>query len=199
MTTEEQGQRARIRMMRAAGASIFNIAKAVGLWPESVRRIVSLVESEEAKQKGRRDLQAQIVLVDDPDEPWPVDDLLDALELRSIVRTAVAPHFDRLETGNASLREIMDLTISDQAHPKPGYLVAPFLAFRCGGILGFWNLVARLTESDLGEKTNRLWRRKLSKVSACSRIVGPTSHSWSKPCQPPPEIEAALNRHAVDV
>jgi hypothetical protein len=195
MTIEERDQRARARMMRAAGASVFEIAKALGLQPYSVREIVRLVEN----PKRRSELQAQIALVDDPDELWPADDLLDALGVRSIVRTTLVRHFDESETGTASLRAIMDLTISDQTPPMPRYLVAPFLAFRCGGILGFWNLVTRLTEADLGEKSNRLWRRKLAKVSGCCRIVGPQPGSWSNPCEPPAEILAALNRQAIDV
>lgn len=81
----------------------------------------------------------------------------------------------------------MDLVIPLTSHPKPGYLYAPMLNFRCAGVKGFWSVVSRLTESDLGESCNQEWRKRLARLSGCTRIVGGHG-SLSKPCELPPGL-----------
>ena len=84
-----------------------------------------------------------------------------------------------------SLREFMELVISEKMHGKPGYLIAPLLDMRCVGVKGFWSAVRQLTESDLGQRCNQEWRRRIARLSQASRIVGDQRNSWSKPCEPP--------------
>jgi len=106
--------------------------------------------------------------------------------LRPNVRTqnAIIRYFEWAKTPAISLRELMDVTISKQEHPKAGYVLTPLLDFRCVGVEGFWSLVTRLTESDLGERCKEEWVKRLTRLRQASRIAGGRRYSWSKPCKP---------------
>jgi hypothetical protein len=84
----------------------------------------------------------------------------------------------------------MDLVIADEDHAKQGYLITPLLDMRCVGVKGFWSAVRRLTEADLGQRSNEEWRKKLTRLRQSSRIVG-VRQTWSKPCEHPSWLSPA--------
>jgi hypothetical protein len=122
---------------------------------------------------------------DDLDRKWKVADLLDALLLMTTTRTALRWWFEGNRIEETSLREFMELVISEKTHAKPGYLIAPLLDMRCVGVKGFWSAVRRLLESDIGERCNQEWRKRIARLSEASRRVGVRRLAWSKPCEPP--------------
>ena len=174
----------RIRQMREAGLSIDEVISTLGIsWEmsEVVRRIARKFETEAVLLARRNRFMEEIRNADDLDKEWRVSYLMQGLQPKVITQNAVIRHFEGREI---SLRQLMDLTISEQQHPRPGYLVTPLLNVRCVGIEGFWSLVRRLAESDLGQRCNREWSKRLARLRQCSRIVGGQG-SWSKPCEPP--------------
>jgi len=177
----------RIGQMREAGLSIDGVISTLGIsWEmsEVVRRIVRKFETEAVLLARSNRFMEEIRNADDLDKERRVSYLMQALQPKVITQNAVIRHFESMDRMEIGLRQLMDLTISEQQHPRPGYLVTPLLNVRCVGIEGFWSLVRRLAESDLGERCSREWRKRLARLMQCSRIVGGQG-SWSKPCEPP--------------
>ena len=175
----------RIRQMGEAGASEKEIALAFGMSREAVRLVFRKIEADEAGIQKSREILQEFRRADDLDKKWKVADVLGALLLMTTTRTALRRWFEWDRVERTSLREFMELVISEKRHEKPGYLIAPLLDMRCVGVKGFWSAVRRLTESDLGELCNREWRNRLGRLSHSSRIVGDWRGAWSKPCEPP--------------
>ncbi len=119
------------------------------------------------------------------DQWTPRGDVLDALLLMPTTDTAFRSWWEGYKIEEMSVREFMEWVISEKNHAKPGYLITPLLDVRCVGLKGFWSAAQRLTESDLGQRCNAEWRRRLLRLRKCSRIVG-VQRTWSKPCEPPP-------------
>jgi hypothetical protein len=177
----------RIRQMREDGLSLDEVISTLGVsWERSevVRRIVRKFETETVLLARSNRFMEEIRNADDLDKKWKVSCLMQGLRPKVITQNAVIRHFEWPDRKEISLRQLMDLTISEQQHPRPGYLVTPLLEVRCVGLEGFWSLVRRLAESDLGERCNLEWSRRLLRLMQCSRIVGGQG-SWSKPCEPP--------------
>lgn len=82
-----------------------------------------------------------------------------------------------------SLRDVFEFLVSDESTKKPGVVITPFLGFRNGGEIGFWEAVRRITELDLGESANAIWRLKFKRLEQANRIKGPERYAWSKPVQ----------------
>jgi hypothetical protein len=93
-------------------------------------------------------------------------------------------HYEWRKRAEISLRDLMDLTISEIPDRRPGYLITPLLSLRCVGERGFWYMVRALTETGLGERWNQEWGIRLEKLKRSSRIRGTGRYSWSKPCEP---------------
>ena len=55
---------------------------------------------------------------DDLDRPWPLNDLVDALQLPTMTGTALQRHFESVECPAVSLRALMDLAVSDTPDPR---------------------------------------------------------------------------------
>ena len=171
--------------MGEAGASEKEIALAFGMSREAVRLVFRKIEADEAGIQKSREILQEFRQADDLDKKWKVADMLDALLLMTRTRTALRWWFEGNRIEETSLREFMELVISEKRHAKPGYLIAPMLDMRCVGVKGFWSAVRRLLESDLGERCNQEWRKRLARLSEASRIVGVRRLAWSKPCEPP--------------
>ena len=115
--------------------------------------------------------------------------------MKTITQNALIHNFEWDEIPEVSLRELMDLAIPERDHPKPGYLITPLLDCRCVGVEGFWSVVSGLTESNLGEKCNQEWRKRLARLRQALRIVG-MQRTWSKPCVVPPWLSRPENPNA---
>jgi hypothetical protein len=121
----------------------------------------------------------------DLDRKWKVGELMDALLLTTRARTAISNRCEWNNVAELRLREFMDLVVSEKPHARPGFLITPLLDFRNVRLHSFWSTVRRLTESDLGDRCNQEWRRRLARLKHASRIVGGGYCSWSKACEPP--------------
>jgi hypothetical protein len=146
--------------MGEAGASQKEIATAFGMSVEAVRLVFRKIEADEAAIRKSREILQEFRRADDLDRKWKVADMLDAFFMMTTTRTALRWWFEGSETEGTSLREFMELVISEKRHAKPGYLIAPLLDMRCVGVKGFWSAVERLTESDLGQHCNQEWRKR---------------------------------------
>ncbi len=175
----------KIRQMQEAGASQADIASTFGISIQAVRLVFGKLKADEEAFRRSGELLEEFRRADDLDKKRKVADVLDALLLMPITDTALRSWWEGYKIEEMSMREFMEWVISEKNHAKPGYLITPLLDVRCVGIKGFWSAVKRLTESDLGQKCNAEWRRRLVRLRKCSRIVG-AQRTWSKPCEPPP-------------
>ena len=116
---------------------------------KAVRLVFRKMEADEAAIRKSRSILQEFRRADDLDKKWKVGDVLDALLLMTTTRTALKWWFEDGRILETSLREFMELVISEKMHGKPGYLIAPLLDMRCVGVKGFWSAVRQLTESDL--------------------------------------------------
>ena len=174
----------RIRQMREAGESFDDIFSALEIsWQmgEVVRRMVRKFETEAVLSARSSRFLEEIRNADDLDKKWKVSFAVQALRPKIITQNSIIRYFKP----EVSLRELMDLTISPENHSKPGFLITPILDLRCVGVEGFWSMVSRFTQSDLGERCNEEWRKRLERLKVASRIVGGGQYSWSKPAEPP--------------
>jgi hypothetical protein len=184
---DHQDLTSRICQMREAGESIDQIVSTLHIsWEicEAARRIVRKLETEAVLSARSKRFMEEIRKADDLDREWKVGILMQALRPKAITQTALIRHYEGETAFGVSLRRLLDLTIPAVDPVKPGFLIAPILAVRCVGIEGFWSMVLRLTESDLGERCNSEWRGRLMRIGRCSRIHG-GRRWWSKPCVPP--------------
>jgi len=176
----------RIRQMREGSDSVEVIVSTLDVPWELVRRVVREFETEAVLSSRSSRFMETIRRADDPDKKWKVGYLVQALRQKVITQNAITHHFEWAKQSEVSLRELMDLAVSPKEHPKPGYLITPLLDFRCVGLRGFWSAVRQLTESDLGERCNEEWRKRLIRLRHALRIVGGGRCSWSTRCEPPP-------------
>ncbi len=181
---EYQERNSRIRPMWEAGESIREIAEVLDLWEETVEGIVRKFETEEALSLRSCRLLENVRKADDLDKKWKASYVIQALRLKTITQNALINHFEREEVPEVSLRGLMDLAISEEKHSKPGYVITHLLNICCIGLEGFWSVVRGLTESDLGERCNGEWSRRMARLRRSSRISG-VHQTWSKPCEPP--------------
>ena len=71
---------------------------------------------------------------DDLEKKWKVGYLVQGIRPKVITQNAIIHHYKWAKIPEISLRELMDVTISEQVHPKAGYLITPVLDFRCIGV-----------------------------------------------------------------
>jgi len=180
---ETQDRDARIRQMQVNGASKKEIALAVSISNQALHLVLKKFEAERVAKERSAQLLQEIRWEDDPDRKWKVEQLTDALLLPIRARTSLGYRWKKVT--ELSLRDLMELVISDNPHPKPGFLLTPLVDFRNVRLKTFWETVERLTELDLGERCNQEWRRRLERLRQASRLHGGQRYSWSKPCQHP--------------
>lgn len=171
--------------MHEAGASNREIVLAVGISREALRLVFNKLEAERLARKRSAQLLQEIRLVDDLDRRWKVGELMDALLLPTRARTSLGYRWEWKNVTESSLREFMELVISDQPHPKPGFLLTPLVDFRNVRLKTFWETARRLTELDLGDRCNQEWRRRLRRLRQASRLHGGERYSWSRACDHP--------------
>jgi len=167
--------------MRQAGASYREIAQVFGLSKQAIGAILQGFAVEKSKLEKRHEMLEEIRMANDPDRKWAATDLLEALGVITMARNAVANYFQWRQMTEISLRELMDLVISEKQHARLGYLISPLIDLRCMGRRGFWSVVRQLTELDLGERNNQEWTGRLRRLRQCSRIRGEIQYGWPRP------------------
>jgi len=108
----------------------------------------------------RAKLREGIRIADDPEKPWPVNDLADGIRLTGATKNRLPDHFVGIGKQQMSLQELMDMC-SNGPPDRYGW-IAPALLRICGiGKYGFWSVVNGLTDMDLGNRCNEEWRKRL--------------------------------------
>lgn len=171
--------------MHEEGASKKVIALAVGLSNQALHPVLKKFDAERVAKERSAQLLQEIRWEDDLDRTWKVEQLMAALLLPVRARISLGYSWERTMVTELSLRELMDLVISNEAHPKPGFLLTPLVDFRNVRLKTFWETVRQLTELDLGDHCNQEWRRRFEKLRQASRLDGGQWCSWSKPCEHP--------------
>jgi hypothetical protein len=118
--------------------------------------------TEQAQGEQRGQFHAELRLADDLDKTWPVLNLLDALHLLAVARTRLLTHLGEQHKTRMSLREFMDLVVSENGDPSESFAHTPLLRVRGIGKIGFDSVAAELTETDLGPRCNEEWRKRLA-------------------------------------
>jgi hypothetical protein len=180
-----QDRDARIRQMQEDGASNKEITLAVGISRKTLSLVFDKFEAERLAKERSAQLLQDIRWEDDLDRKWKVKELMNTLLLPIRARTSLGYRWEWNEVTELSLREFMELVISDKPHPKPGFLLTPLVDFRNVRLKTFWETVKRLTELDLGDRCNQEWKRRLERLKQAQRIHGGQRYSWSKPCEHP--------------
>ncbi len=148
--------------MRAQGVTRQEIARLFRITPDRVTMIEQEAATEKAQAERRAQLQAEMRLADDLDKVWPVVNLVDALHLLTVARARLLTHFDQQHKTEMSLREFMDLVISEHADAADAFSRTPLLRVRGIGKYGFHSVAAELAETDLGPGCNAEWQRRLA-------------------------------------
>lgn len=171
--------------MQENGASNKEIALAVGISRKALHLVLKKFEAERVAKERSAQLLQEIRWEDDLNRKWKVEQLMDALLPPIRARTSLGYLWEWKKVTELSLREFMDLVISDKPHPKSEFLLTPLVDFRNARLKTFWATVKRLTELDLGDRCNQEWRRRLERLKQAQRIHGGQRYSWSKACEPP--------------
>lgn len=140
--------------MRAQGVARQEIARLFRITPARV----AMIEQEAASERAQVERRA----ADDLDKTWPVVDLVDALHLLTVARARLLAHFEQQHKTELSLRELMELVISEHGDAVEAFARTPLLRIRGIGKYGFYSVAAELTETDLGPRCNAEWQRRLA-------------------------------------
>ncbi len=124
----------------------------------------------------RAKLREEIRLADDPEKPWPVNDLVDAIQLTGATKNRLLDHFVRTGKQQISLRELMDMCLNGPPD-RYGWRTPALLRIYGIGKYGFGCVVKGLTGMDLGSRCNEEWQKRLLEVKRQSGITGPTPYS----------------------
>jgi hypothetical protein len=126
------------------------------------------------------DILAELAVADDMMKKWPKEKLLPALGF-----PAAATHnmcnWHWKDKDSVTLEEIFELVISSDKDPRPGYLICRMLDFRHFGKKGFFAIVHRLSNVNLGEKCNSFWKAKHQLFLDAHRVKGLGPCNWSIP------------------
>ncbi|MCL5745409.1 MAG: hypothetical protein M1541_16050 [Acidobacteria bacterium] len=161
--------------MRAQGVTRQEVARLFGITPGRVAMIEQRAATEQAQAEQRGQFQAELRLADDLDNTWPVLNLLDVLHLLPVARTRLLAYLGEQHKTRMSLREFMDLVVSENGDPSEVFAHTPLLRVREIGKIGYYSVAAELTETDLGPRCNEEWQRRL----------GVLRREWRIPSWPP--------------
>ena len=87
------------------------------------------------------------------DKVWPIEDLLDALDLIVVTKKRLMDHFVEKGQSHISLRELMDMCL-DAPVEGLDFMMSPLLRVYGVGKKGFWCVVNGLTGMDMGNRCN---------------------------------------------
>ena len=126
------------------------------------------------------DILAELAVADDITKKWPKEELLLALGF-SVAATNNLCNWHWKDKDSVTLEEIFELVISSDKDPRPGYLICRMLDFRHFGRKGFFAIMHRLSNVNLGEKCNSFWKAKHQLFLAAHRVKGLHPYNWSFP------------------
>ncbi len=167
------------------GTALSDIARKFRLSRESIRMIVEKHRLEQERRDRSASFLDALRMSDDPERRWPVLTLVEALVPIAVTRTSLLAHYESSSVVEVSMRDFMDMVVSDGDCPRPGFALTPILDIRKVGKKGFWFTVSRLSDVGLGSRCQALWPQKLERLKRVHRIKGPHPHSWSKPASNP--------------
>lgn len=170
-----------IRRYDAEGKNPTQIGELLGITAQSVRNVLAgFAEKGKPIDRGLQVLEL-IRQANCPDQKWPAAELLNVFRFSTRVRRAIEGRCEGSAAAVLSLRDVFEVFVSDESPQSPGVVITPFLGFRNGGEKGFWEAIDRITELDMGERANAIWRLKCKRLQQANRIKGPGRYSWSKP------------------
>jgi hypothetical protein len=110
------------------------------------------------------------------DATWPAAEFVDAIRPLPVIVTRLKKYFEGLKASRISLRLLMDMAIPESLAraPEAG---PPLLKVEGVGKKGYWSVVNRLTNLDLGDRFEQEWRERLAVLVRAWRICGPFPYS----------------------
>jgi hypothetical protein len=163
-----------ILLMRKEGVRRVDVARRFNLSPSRIYLIERRDAADRSLEERRTRLREAIRATDDLERMWPVEDLIDAVELIIVTRKRLRDHF--VEKGQVSLRELMDMCL-DAPVEGLDFMMSPLLRVYGVGKKGFWSMVNGLTGMDLGSRCNEEWQLRLVKVKQEHGVTGATPYS----------------------
>jgi hypothetical protein len=140
-----------------SGATVSEVADRLGCPRHRVERIKTEAKARQCAEVARQEIRA----ADDIDRRWPVETLLDALDLPKRSRTCLRTHFADRGMGEATLRDAMDfLFLELPVRPEDWKSHFQVYQHRHLGQLTYTSLVRTLTKTDLGPAYRTEWDRR---------------------------------------
>jgi hypothetical protein len=152
-----------ILQMRKEGVRRVDAARKFQLSPSRIHMIEKRDAADRAMAERRAKVREEIRAADDMEKLWPVEDLVDALDLIIVTRIRLLQHFVKIGKAQINLRELMEMCL-DAPVQGSDFMWPPLYRIRGVGKKGFWSVVNGLTSMDLGSRCNQEWRRTLVKV-----------------------------------
>jgi hypothetical protein len=172
-----QKRNRQILQMRKAGVPRPEVALRFRLSPGRISQLERRDEADKAMAERQTALREAVRITDDPERTWPVHDLADAIGPILVAKKRLLDHFVEIGKERISLHELMDMCL-DGLMEGEGFKAPPLLKVRGIGRKGFWSVVNRLTNMDLGSRCNEEWRiNLLPKVKRNWGITGTTPYS----------------------
>jgi len=165
-----------ILVMLAKGISQIEVARSFELSPSRIWLIERRDRADRSMAQRRARLREEIRAADDLQKMWPVEDLVDALDLIIVTRIRLLQHFVKTGKAQISLSELMEMCL-DAPVEGSDFKWPPLYRARGVGKKGFWSVVNGLTGMDLGSRCNEEWQRRLVKVKQEHGVTGATPYS----------------------
>lgn len=147
------------------GASCKEIASEFGLSRSRIQQIVSRHRIDVERQERSSKLLRKLRMVDNIDEKWPTETLIQDLRFPIRADQRLTEYFCGLDADEISLRGIMDFLVTDYENiPHDLFEVCPAYKQKHIGRKTYAAAVNHLTEQDLGNAFNREWNKRLKKL-----------------------------------
>jgi hypothetical protein len=121
----------------------------------------------ERRAKLRQDMRA----ADDPEKPWPINELVEAIGLVGATKNRLLHHFVKTGRAQISLRELMDMCVSRSLEGSD-VMTAPLSSVRGISRQGFWSVVNGLRNMNLGGRCHEEWRKRFVKIKPRHEVTG---------------------------
>ena len=155
------------------GEKHYRIAEHFNLSRSRIDFIIQEFAEEEQWQKRCAVLFDSIRQADDLNRIWPVEDLVEMIALLPMTRSYLKKHFLEQRVTELRLNNLMEMIIPDSLDASdPSRRSMPLLKVYGVGRKGFWSLVNRLTNLDLGGQFNEEWKRRLVILRREWKITG---------------------------
>ena len=146
----------RILKMREAGKTRREVAERFGVSDGLICAIEKRHQTESLMAERRSKIRDQLRQAEVPDKKWPIEYLLDAMNLGALFRKRLTDHFKKVGIQELSLRELIDLVVCE----SEGCLEVPLVKLYGIGKYGLLRVVEQLSEMDPGPSCNAIWTEK---------------------------------------